>query len=105
MPRRPRIEMVGSYHVINRGVDRKIVYKDKKDFEYFLELLCNASLIYEVKVHSYVLMNNHYHLLIEISKENLSQYMKHINASYAIYFKKSMNARGTFGKEVLSQLA
>jgi len=94
MPRRPRLDMVGYYHIVNRGVDKRVVYKDKEDYEHFLELLCSASLIYDVKVHSYVLMSNHYHLLIETSQENLSQYMKHINASYAIYFNKKYKRSG-----------
>lgn len=94
MPRRPRIDCLGHYHIINRGVDRREVYKDKEDFDYFLELLCSASLVYEVTVHSYVLMSNHYHLLIETSQENLSQYMKHINAYYAMYFNKKHKRSG-----------
>ncbi len=94
MPRRPRVDMVGYYHVLNRGVERRIVYKCKEDFHFFLDTLCTASLIYDVKVHSYVLMNNHYHILIETSKENLSKYMKHINASYAIYFNKKYKRSG-----------
>ena len=88
MPRRPRLDVIGYYHIVNRGVDKRIVYKNDEDFKHFLELLCSASLIYEVKVHSYVLMSNHYHLLIETSQENLSKYMKHINAYYAMYFNK-----------------
>jgi putative transposase len=50
--------------------------------------------LYEVKVHSYVLMSNHYHLLVETSKENLSGYMRHINANYAIYFNKKYKRSG-----------
>ena len=94
MPRRPRIDMVGFYHLVNRGVDKRVTFKDTDDFDYFLELLCAASLIYEVNVHSYVLMTNHYHLLIETTKENLSKYMKHINASYSIYFNKKYKRTG-----------
>lgn len=94
MPRRPRIDMVGNYHIVNRGVDKRVVYRDKDDFHYFLETLCTASTIYKVKVHSFALMSNHYHLLIETSQENLSKYMKHINATYAIYFNKKYKRSG-----------
>jgi putative transposase len=94
MPRRSRMDIIGYYHIVNRGVDRRVIYKDDDDFKHFLELLCAACLIYEVKVHSYVLMSNHYHLLIETSKENLSQYMKHINAYYAMYFNKKYKRSG-----------
>jgi len=37
----------------------------EEDFHHFLDLLCTASLVYGVKVHSNVLMSNHYHLLVE----------------------------------------
>lgn len=94
MPRRPRIDMVGYYHIVNRGVDKRVVYKDDEDFKTYLEILCSASQIYEVKVHGYVLMSNHYHLLIETRKENLSKFMKHINASYAMYFNKRYKRSG-----------
>ena len=94
MPRQPRVDMVGAYHIVNRGVDRRVIYKDDEDHKIFLKILCDASIIHEVKVHAYVMMTNHYHLLIETSKENLSNYMKHINASYAIYFNKKYKRSG-----------
>ena len=94
MPRRPRVDMVGAYQIVNRGVDRRVIYKDDEDHQAFLQILCDASMLYDVKVHAYVMMRNHYHLLIETSKENLSNYMKHINASYAIYFNKKYQRTG-----------
>ena len=94
MPRRPRIDMLGYYHILNRGVERRVVYKNEEDFHYFLNTLCKASLVYEVKVHSFALMSNHYHLLIETTQENLSKYMKYINATYAIYFNKKYKRSG-----------
>lgn len=94
MPRRPRIDMVGCYHIVNRGVEQRIVYKDDEDFDMFLELLCNGCQLYGVNLHGYVLMNNHYHLLIETTRENLSAFMKHINASYAIFFNKKYKRSG-----------
>ena len=86
--------MVGYYHVVNRGVEQRIVYKDDEDFETFMELLCSGCSLYGIKLHDYVLMSNHYHLLIETTKENLSAYMKYLNASYAIYFNKKYKRSG-----------
>ena len=94
MPRRPRIDMVGYYHVVNRGVDQRIIYKDDDDFKMFLELVCSGCQLYNVQLHGYVLMSNHYHLLIETRQENLSKFMKHLNASYAIYFNKKYKRSG-----------
>lgn len=94
MPRRPRIDMMGYYHIVNRGVEQRVVYNDNDDFAIFLEILCSACAIYNAQLHAYVLMHNHYHLLIETKQENLSKLMKHINASYAIYFNKKNKRSG-----------
>ena len=40
MPRRPRIEQAGKYHVINRGVAQMRIFEEPDDYEYFEELLC-----------------------------------------------------------------
>ena len=88
MARRPRIDLAGYHHIINRGVNRTNIFSSFEDKETFLKILCKACRIYEVIVHDYCLMDNHYHLLIENSKENLSLFMRQVNANYAIYFNK-----------------
>ena len=40
MPRKPRIEIAGYYHIVNRGVDQRVVFNEAKDHEYFEELMC-----------------------------------------------------------------
>jgi hypothetical protein len=40
MPRRPRIEINGYYHIINRGVEQRTLFKEPADFAYFEELMC-----------------------------------------------------------------
>jgi len=94
MPRKPRIEMPGFHHVLNRGVEQIKVFLEEKDFTAFMELLCKACREYGVSVHSYALMSNHYHLLIETSRENLSLFMRRLNATYAIYFNKRYKRSG-----------
>ena len=94
MPRRPRIDMVGYYHIVNRGVEQRNVFVQDEDFKTFLEMLCTACTLYSVQLHDYVLMSNHYHLLIETTQENLSKFMKHINASYAIWFNRKYKRSG-----------
>ncbi len=86
--------MVGYYHIVNRGVEQRNVFMEDEDFRTFLEMLCTACKLYGVSVHGYVLMSNHYHLLIETTQENLSKYMKHLNASYAIWFNRKYNRSG-----------
>ncbi|WP_415406216.1 transposase [Sulfurovum sp. CS9] len=94
MPRRPRIEIAGYYHVINRGVEQRIVFKEPDDYEYFEELMCFYAKSYSITLHNYCLMSNHYHLLLEIHQENLSKFMKQLNSNYAIYFNKKYGRSG-----------
>jgi REP element-mobilizing transposase RayT len=88
MPRRPRIELIGQYHVINRGVAQMRIFEEPADYEYFEELMCFYAKSYGVTIHNYCLMSNHYHLLIEITSENLSKFMRQLNMNYSIYFNK-----------------
>ena len=66
MARPLRIQVAdGWYHVTARGIDRKAVFRDDADRSHFLELLEDMVGRYRVCLHAYVLMDNHYHLLIQ----------------------------------------
>jgi len=96
MPRRPRIDLAGYHHVINRGVNRSDIFVEDSDYEVFLGIVCKACKAYAVVLHDYCLMSNHFHLLVETSRENLSLFMKHINSNYAIYANKKQKRSGHF---------
>ena len=88
MSRAQRIDIAGYYHILDRGVEQRDVFINPKDFEKFLNILNTVSLKFNVTLHAYCLMNNHYHLLIETKDNRLSYFMKLINSQYAIYFNK-----------------
>ena len=88
MPRKPLIEIAGFYHIINRGVEQKVVFKEVDDYEYFEELMCLYAKSFGITIHNYCLMPNHCHLLIEITSPNLSKFMRQLNINYSIYFNK-----------------
>jgi len=94
MPRKPRIENIGFHHVINRGVARGNIFLKDDDFKKFLEIVEVAKERYNFILHSFCLMNNHYHLLIEIKSENLSLIARQINSKYAQYFNKEYKRVG-----------
>jgi hypothetical protein len=72
MPRAPRIEFSGAlYHVMNRGNHRQRILGDDKDREMFLATLAETCQAAGWGVHSFVLMSNHYHLLIETMRAKL----------------------------------
>ena len=94
MPRRPRVDFAGFHHIVNRGVAKGKIYRSDDDKKKFLEILCKSCTIYKVNVHDYALMDNHYHLLVESTQENLSLFMRQINSNYAIYFNKKYKRTG-----------
>jgi len=70
------------------------IFLKEADYLKFLELLEHTSKIYSFKVHSLCLMTNHYHLLIETKRENLSLLARQINSKYAQYFNKEYKRVG-----------
>jgi len=94
MPTRPRVDAAGCHHVINRGVNRCDVFHSSSDKEMFLQIFNKIADIHHVTLHDYCLMDNHYHLLIETQKENLSTCMRIVNANYAQYFNKRYQRSG-----------
>lgn len=87
MARPLRIEFEGAvYHITARGNERKKIYLSKSDYEKFLKYLGDTKKKYNIVIHCYVLMSNHYHLIIETPEANLSRAMHYINGSYTTYF-------------------
>ncbi|MGH8647070.1 MAG: transposase [Gammaproteobacteria bacterium] len=86
MARPLRIEYPGAfYHVTSRGNEQKDVFKSQRDRERFLSYVESAVARYGAVVHTWCLMSNHYHLLLETPSGNLSQIMRHINGAYTTY--------------------
>jgi REP-associated tyrosine transposase len=76
MPRQVRIEFAGAvYHVMARGDRREPIVRDDEDRRTFLRTLGEACERAGFRVHAYVLMTNHYHLLLETKEPNLSRGM------------------------------
>ncbi len=87
MPRKPRIEYPGAvYHVLSRGNRQEAIFKDNKDRECFLGTLGEACGRCGWQVHAFVLMGNHYHLLLETPEANLVAGMKWLQGTYTQRF-------------------
>lgn len=82
------------YHVMHRGNARSDIFVNDRDREKFLEYVASAVNRYGIKIHAFCLMDNHYHLLVETPEPNLSQAVKWINVSYAVYFNRKRNRFG-----------
>lgn len=89
MGRPLRIEFPGAlYHVISRGNERKKIFLSRADHEAFLDLLRESRERHGCLVHCYVLMGNHYHLVLETPRGNLVKVMHGINGGYTRYFNR-----------------
>jgi putative transposase len=77
-----------AYHVTCRGNEQKDIFRDSGDRKRFLQYLAQSLSTYTVKLYSYVLMSNHFHLLLETPLGNLGEFMRHFNISYTGYFNR-----------------
>ena len=89
MSRPLRIEYPGAvYHITSRGNEKKLVFKDDHDRDSFLNTLQHVNKRYNWICHTYCLMTNHFHLLIETPDGNLSLGMRQLNGVYTQLFNK-----------------
>jgi putative transposase len=89
MPRKLRVEYEGAiYHVMNRGDRREPIFLDDKDRLTFLETLAQACQKCGWQVHAYCLMHNHFHLVMETPRANLSAGMRWFLGTYTARFNR-----------------
>jgi len=95
MTRPIRIEYAGAwYHVTCRGNERRAIFRDDADRRKLLEQLAESQELYDVEVHAYVLMSNHFHLLVKIRQANLQRFMQRFNTSYTVYYNRKYHRSG-----------
>jgi len=95
MARPLRIQYEGAfYHVTSRGNERRAIFKADRDREKFLSYLESAHERYGAIIHVYCLMDNHYHLLLETPRGNLSEILHHVNGAYTTYFNLKRQRSG-----------
>ena len=86
-PLRPAVPG-GVYHVSVRGNRRQIVFFDGVDRRRFLRLLAETVRQYGWRCHAYCLLDNHFHLVVETPKPNISAGMQRLNSRYAEWFNR-----------------
>ncbi len=87
MPRRPRVQFAGGiYHVTSRGNRKQPIFLEPDDHRFHVWCLDQAVMRFEWRVHSWVHMTNHFHMLVTTPKATLSQGMHWMNGLYAQVF-------------------
>lgn len=97
MARLPRLVVPHQpHHVIQRGNDRQLIFRDEADYQAFLKWLREAAKQFHVAIHAYVLMPNHVHLLATPSDSiGLGRMMQWIGRYYVPYFNLKYERVGT----------
>ena len=97
MARLPRLSLSGyPHHIIQRGNNRQAIFASAADYRYLLDLLRTQARECQVAVHSYVLMSNHFHLLLTPEEsEGLPRMMQAVGRSYVQYFNRKQARTGT----------
>jgi len=97
MARLPRLTVPGyAHHLIQRGNNRQAIFAGDADRQFLLDLLTEHAKACEVAVHAYVLMDNHFHLLVTPSTgQGLAQMMQAVGRRYVRYFNDRQKRTGT----------
>ena len=97
LARLPRLTLPGyPHHVIQRGNNRQPIFSASADYQTLLDLLAENADKFDVAIHAYVLMDNHFHLLATPQTvEGLPQMMQAVGRRYVRYFNDSQNRTGT----------
>ena len=96
MSRPLRLQYPGAiYHVTARGNARQAIVWDDTDRQRFMTTVATLVEQYQVVCHAWVLMNNHYHVLLETPQANLSQALRHLNGVYTQAFNRPTGAWAT----------
>ncbi|MBM4027179.1 MAG: hypothetical protein FJ280_17500 [Planctomycetes bacterium] len=89
MARPQRVEYEGAvYHVTARGNDRRTIFEDDADCEYFLHVLGDSVRQFDVRLYLFCLMGNHIHLVVETPHANLGRFMHRLQTTYTLHFNR-----------------
>ena len=97
MARLPRLTLPGyPHHVIQRGNNRQAIFASPSDYQSLLDLLCDNAKKFDVAIHAYVLMGNHFHLLATPQTQDaLPQMMQAVGRRYVRLFNDANARTGT----------
>ncbi|MCP4253031.1 MAG: hypothetical protein GY775_06415, partial [Candidatus Scalindua sp.] len=95
MARPWRIQYEGAiYHVMSRGVGRGKIFLANDDYSRFLKYVASAKEKFNLDIFAFILMGNHYHILLRTNEANLSRAMQWIQTAYSIYYNRNHKRSG-----------
>ena len=84
----------GTFHVGTRGVDGTAIFRSDDDRRFFLQLFADVVERHGWVVHVFCLMTNHYHLVVEALRDDLSDGCHRLNGVYAQTFNRRYKRKG-----------
>lgn len=95
MGRKARVEFIGGvYHIIQRGNNREYIFKNKRDKKLLLDLFEKYIEVFNYQILGYVVMDNHYHIILRTMGEGLSKVMQRINTEFARTYNRENKRTG-----------
>ena len=95
MPRKPRaISSTGIYHIILRSVNQHIIFEDDSDYQKFLFILSDCKTNFDIDIYAYCLMDNHIHMLLHSSAEDLSSFFQSFETRFVRWYNKKYERSG-----------
>jgi putative transposase len=88
---------------MNRGHGGEKIFSIPDLKKAFIEILAETSRKLKIRIIAYCLLDNHYHLVVENSSGRFSEFFKHLNGRYGIYYRKKPEAKGMFFRAGSSQ--
>src|SRR6185436_13179800 len=82
------------YHVIARGTDRRVIFETIRDHRHWLELVPELTERFGLQVFAFIMMPNHYHLVVNAPQLNLSRAMQWFQTSYSMWFNRKHDRVG-----------
>lgn len=97
MARKPRFNLPGiPQHIIQRGNNRQACFHDERDYRHYLADLREAADKNDCRVHAYVLMPNHVHLLVTpMAEHGVTHLMQDVGRKYVRYMNHRYQRSGT----------
>ncbi|MBM4305397.1 MAG: transposase [Deltaproteobacteria bacterium] len=82
------------YHILSRGNEKRDIFYGREDYLRFLDILEKTVERFKLEIHAYVLMKNHYHLLVRTTESNLSRAIQWLGVSYSVWFNRRHQRSG-----------
>lgn len=91
---RRSFEQFGWFHVTNRGVDRQDIFVDDIDRDRFVEFTVEAAARFDIEIHAFCLMSNHFHVIVNCVDGSLSDFMQRLQRRYVEHYNHRVGRVG-----------